>query len=480
MTTLCQGLPPLTARTEPWMERLLTDPDVCAGLLARYGSPVNLLDFTALSAHLTELVSAAKQAGIAMRPYVARKANKASALVTAAVAAGAGIDVASPEELRQSMDLGVPGSDIIVSAAVKDRELMDLALGCGATVSLDNLDEVALLTAAAHRRGLPAHVALRLAVTHPSVPPTRFGLSAAQWQEQARWFDSAINVEGVHFHLNGYSRDERAVALFEACLLVDELREQGHRVGYIDMGGGIPMSYLDDESQWRAFWRALEMDTDRKVTWHGDRLGMTDSGADRPSAELYPFWQREVRGAWLSALLTTEVGGSTPARLLTERGLELRCEPGRSVLDGCGVTLAEVAFRKETSDRVPLVGLRMNRTQLRSTSSDVLLDPRWVRPRSAGDPSPATEAFLVGAYCIEEEILLRRRISFPRGVAVGDVCVFINTAGYLMHILESTSHQLPLAQNLVHGHDGWLPDTPPGPSSTDRSPMSMSSSRRRR
>ncbi len=34
-------------------------------------------------------------------------------------------------------------------------------------------------------------------------------------------------------------------------------------------------------------------------------------------------------------------------------------------------------------------------------------------------------------------------------MSVGDFVAFPNTAGYLMHILESSSHQIPLARNLV-------------------------------
>jgi diaminopimelate decarboxylase len=59
------------------------------------------------------------------------------------------------------------------------------------------------------------------------------------------------------------------------------------------------------------------------------------------------------------------------------------------------------------------------------------------------------EGFLVGAYCIEDELLTMRRLSFPLGVAVGDLICFVNTAGYQMHILESASHQIPLARNLI-------------------------------
>ena len=97
----------------------------------------------------------------------------------------------------------------------------------------------------------------------------------------------------------------------------------------------------------------------------------------------------------------------------------------------------------------------MNRTQCRSTSDDFLVDPLLLRPaarrRIGADATGAIEGYLVGAYCIERELLTWRRLRFPRGVAVGDIVVFPNTAGYLMHILESASHQIPLARNLVVG-----------------------------
>ena len=65
------------------------------------------------------------------------------------------------------------------------------------------------------------------------------------------------------------------------------------------------------------------------------------------------------------------------------------------------------------------------------------------------------DGFLVGAYCIEDELILRRRMWFPEGVAAGDIIALPNTGGYLMHILESASHQIPLARNVVPGPDGW-------------------------
>ena len=122
-------------------------------------------------------------------------------------------------------------------------------------------------------------------------------------------------------------------------------------------------------------------------------------------------------------------------------------------MDGCGLTAARVEFRKQRRDGTWLIGLAMNRTQCRSTSDDFLVDPLLLRPAGGvADEAPATaaiEGYLVGAYCIERELLTWRRLTFPSGVAVGDIVVFPNTAGYLMHILESASHQIPLARNLI-------------------------------
>ena len=132
--------------------------------------------------------------------------------------------------------------------------------------------------------------------------------------------------------------------------------------------------------------------------------------------------------------------------MLIDRGLRLHLEPGRSLLDGCGLILTEVAFVKTRSDGLPLVGVAMNRTQCRTTSDDYLIDPLHITDSDTNNvdvDGEELEAYLVGAYCIEDELILRRRIRFPRGVAPGDIIAIPNTAGYFMHILESASHQIP-------------------------------------
>jgi diaminopimelate decarboxylase len=157
----------------------------------------------------------------------------------------------------------------------------------------------------------------------------------------------------------------------------------------------------------------------------------------------------------LRAEVDTPSGRETVAGALRARGLQLRCEPGRALVDGCGLTAARVEFRKQRRDGTWLIGAAMNRTQCRSAADDFLVDPLLLRPpggyEAPAEPTGPIHGYLVGAYCIERELLTWRLLRFPHGVAVGDIVVFPNTAGYLMHILESSSHQMPLARNLVVG-----------------------------
>ena len=59
---------------------------------------------------------------------------------------------------------------------------------------------------------------------------------------------------------------------------------------------------------------------------------------------MYPYHQPVIRGAWLAQVLggaSSATAGPSPTAL-RDRGLELRCEPGRALLDGCGLTAARV------------------------------------------------------------------------------------------------------------------------------------------
>ncbi len=448
----CTGIPPLTGLLDPWQVAALRRPQLLRRLVEEHGSPLNLLHPAPFRRNAVVLAAAARRAGLELGIYFARKANKAIVFVDEARRAGLGVDVAGEHELEQALACGVSPARIIVTAGVKPAALLDLIVRTGVTVSVDGEDELRALSAQATAVGKRARVALRLAPVLPGRPPTRFGIAGEAWTAVLGAARHAVDVRGVHFHVAGYRPDDRVHAIGEALVLADELRAGGHTPGFVDIGGGFPVSYLASVAEWEAFLALLRPDDEPLPTYDGHRLEPPADGGSPAGGSVYPYHQPLTGAAWLERILDAPLpgdGGRRVARALVDRGLELRCEPGRALLDGCGMTLARVAHRKRRRDGVWMVGLEMNRTQCRSGSEDHLVDPLLVPADVSRAATGAIEAYLAGAFCVEHDLITWRRLRFPEGVAVGDLVAFPNTAGYLMHLLESASHQMPLARNVV-------------------------------
>ncbi len=460
----CEGVLPLSARLEPWQLEQCRQARLVGELLEAHGSPLNLIHRGPMARNTAELEDAAVRLGVDLGIYFARKANKALAFVDEAARLGLGLDLASEQELIQVLKRGAPARGLIMSAAVKPASLLELCIASGTTIVLDNTDELRQVVKLAESARQMVSVALRLAPTlGDQRPGTRFGFGFEEALATIAQRPSNLTIEGAHFHLDGYESSERVIAIAQAFELIDALRQRGHEPTFIDIGGGIPISYLESSEQWERFWeehRRGLLGQRAPLTFAGHGLGLIAHNGEiigRPA--VYPYHQSPTRGSWLTNVLTGTVVSrnrrSSVAEGLRERGLQLRCEPGRALLDGCGLTVARVTYRKRRRDGTFLIGVEMNRTQCRSTSDDFLVDPLLINPEAPGQfagrgaPTGPIEGYLVGAYCIERELLTWRRLKFPNGVGIGDIVVFPNTAGYLMHILESSSHQMPLARNLV-------------------------------
>ncbi|HEX4467293.1 MAG TPA: hypothetical protein VH025_08900, partial [Solirubrobacteraceae bacterium] len=424
MRARCAGLAPLSGRLEQWQTTLCEQPDRLADWLERYGSPLNFIAPVRMGANAAELRRVAVAHGLDFRIYFARKANKALALVDEARRLGLGVDLASERELRQAIQRGVAPENTIMTAAIKTRELLSLCVASGTTVAIDNADELGRLASLAEQARRSVPIAMRLAPRLSGRPQTRFGLDLDQMLElvDAHWSAgraSPLRIAGIHFHLDGYAASERVSALGECVALIDRLRDRGHRPSFIDIGGGVPVSYIDSAAEWETFWREHHrglLGQREPLTFGAHPLGLSvHDGEIGGAANVYPYHQRPTGGDWLAQILEAPIGGSggaTVAESLRARDLQLRCEPGRALLDGCGLTAARVEFRKQRRDGAWLIGLAMNRTQCRSTSDDFLVDPLLLRPGGDGadsegpsrGPEPI-EGFLLGAYCIERELL---------------------------------------------------------------------------
>lgn len=457
---LCHGELPLTARLEPWMTETVERDDL-SKVLDQYGSPLNLIATEPMARNIDELNAVAASQNVNFRIYFARKSNKCLSIVKQAIRQGAGIDTASENEIVQCLGVGADPSDLICTAAVKSESLLKLCIDRQVCVAIDNHDELDAIIDLATQRNRMAIVALRLGgFDHEGIKlPTRFGFDATGDLDLTNALDrKTLTVRGIHFHLDGYDASHRVSAIQQSLRWVRLLRSSGFPIEFLDIGGGFPMSYLDDGCQWSEFWLQHDealLGHRSQITYRNHPLGkQVHNGSVIGTASSYPYHQNPVRAEWLARILTSEFDQQSVASQLRAADVQLRCEPGRSLLDGCGMTIARVEFRKRIADGDWLIGLSMNRTQCRTSSDDFLVDPILVP--TTRPSNEAISGYLVGAYCTESELISLRRLHFPWGVHRGDVIVFPNTAGYLMHFLESRSHQFPLAKNVVLTNNGSL------------------------
>ncbi|WP_378187487.1 Y4yA family PLP-dependent enzyme [Aquimarina sp. W85] len=452
-------LPKLTPRTSAWMHEIAGNKLVQQQLLAKYGSPVNLHELNSFAKNTEAYQEVLDRLGVQHLIFYARKANKSKSLVKKAKEIGIGVDTASFNELKQSLDLGVSNDRLVTTAAIKNDALLRLAILHEVVIILDNEDECRAVAQMAAQLNKKAIVGFRVSGFYHAGKKlySRFGFDIDKVTDfittHIGWDKEFGNLEyrGLHFHLNGYSITQRGEALHQMLEIAAQLKAEKFETLFIDIGGGFLMNYLEDEAQWNDFQSYLKEAVQSKkppITFQNQGLGfeMIDDKL-KGALATYPYYNSIHGPQFLEKILThTNFEQKTTAARLIAQKIQLRMEPGRSLLDQVGLTMAHVVFRKTDSEGSLLIGLEMNMSQMMSSSADFLLDPIVIHQNSK-EEAPV-EGYFVGAYCLERDVLLKRKITFKQKPAIGDVVIFVNTAGYMMHFFETEAHLFDLSKNL--------------------------------
>ncbi len=452
----------LTPKTSDWMHELFNEQSVVKGLVERYGSPINVHHLPSFNNNCEMYKQVFESYGLKYRIFYARKANKSRGLVKQAFASGIGVDTASFKELEQSLALGGNSENLVLTAAIKTEPQIELAIKNGVPIILDNEDECVLTQAIAKRIGQKANVGFRISgfTVNQEKLYSRFGFDVdevvnfiASYVGENKSFDM-LDVTGLHFHLDGYSTYQRSVSLVASIQIFSKLKEKGYAMSFIDIGGGILMNYLEDEKEWNTFNEQLKksvLEDSNDITFNNNGLGFRlEDGQLRGKLNTYPFFNAINKESFIREVLdfVDDQSGLSVASLLVKNGVELRIEPGRSLLDQVGMTVAKVIHRKKDAKGQWLVGLEMNMSQMMSSSADFLLDP-FILYNSEVEKNENVDVFFTGAYCLERDVLLKRKITLPRLPAIGEYVAFVNTAGYMMHFFETEAHLFKLSSNLM-------------------------------
>lgn len=337
------------------------------------------------------------------------KANSNQALITLLAARGAGADVVSEGEMRRALAAGIPASKIVYSGVAKTVREIEFALHQDIRqFNVESEQELEIISAVAVRLNKTARVAFRInpnvdAGTHEKISTgksdNKFGIAidiAKAAYEKARKLPG-VEVCGVDLHIGSQimSLQPFAAAFTRIAELTQELKDAGHTISTIDLGGGLGVNY--------------------------------DPQNDKaPSAADYARVVRETVG---------------------HLNCDIIVEPGRSLVGNAGVLVSQVIYTKTNgTSKFLIVDAAMN---------DFLRPSMYNAYHSivAGRQTDAEEELydIVGPVCETADTFARKR-KLARQEA-GDL-VIIEGAGAYGSAMASTYNTRPLVPEvLVDGNE---------------------------
>jgi diaminopimelate decarboxylase len=333
------------------------------------------------------------------------KANMNLAVVRLLVARGAGIDVTSGGELFRALRAGAEASRCVYSGVGKTDAEIDAALAAGIRqFNVESRAELRRIDATAGARGAVAPVAFRVnpdvdPQTHPYISTgllsSKFGIPIGEAMEayaEAKALEHT-RVMGVDCHIGSQLTNVQpfADALAKIRDLIRELRDAGHSVETVDVGGGLGVRYGDESP---------------------------------PSPAEY------------AAAVRSAVG---------DLGCEIILEPGRSLLANAGVFVTRVLYEKRNEAKHFVVVDGAMNDLIRPALYDA-----YQRIEPVGPPRGGSNVVdVVGGVCESSDFLARER-ELP-DLTRGDLLAVHSAGAYGFAMSSNYNGRRRAAEVLVRG-----------------------------
>ena len=190
----------------------------------------------------------------------AMKANSNLAILRLMAREGSGADIVSGGELYRALKAGISPARIVFAGVGKTREEIRYALETDILMfNVESSAELRTIDEVAAEMGRRARVALRInpdidPKTHPYISTglkrSKFGISADRAVDEFKLASSLPHIEvvGVHKHIGSQLIDVAPFveALKKILLLVEVLKSHGTNIRYINIGGGLGITYSDE------------------------------------------------------------------------------------------------------------------------------------------------------------------------------------------------------------------------------------------
>jgi diaminopimelate decarboxylase len=227
-------------------------------IAAKTGTPFYLYSHATLKRHFQVFSEAFD--GVPKLICYSAKANTSLAVLKLFADLGCGLDIVSGGELYRGLKAGFSPDRIVYSGVGKTVDEIDYALDTGILVfNVESLAELEQINRRAGKLKKRAPVAIRVnpdvdPKTHPytatGLKKNKFGIGSDVALESYRLARELENIEivGVDCHIGSQitEADPFQAALESLKALINELKSMGINIRYLDMGGGLGITYADE------------------------------------------------------------------------------------------------------------------------------------------------------------------------------------------------------------------------------------------
>ena len=369
------------------------------------GTPAYVYSAHVISDQFGKLKTAMEKAIPANRQPLlcfACKANSNVAVLKLLRELGSGLEIVSEGELLRALKAGFDPKKIVSTGVGKQKSEIAACLKAGILqFNVESIPELERINEVAGEVGIKAQVAFRLNPDiggggHEKITTGRktdkFGIVADMMEAAYSLAEKLPHTEpvGLHMHIGAQVfQVERFKDAFEKLRdVVLDLRKNGHTITRLDIGGGFPIVYKDEQ--------LLDLD-------------------------FYARWVNEI---------------------IVPLETEIVMEPGRFLVGNAGVVLTEVLFVKETPAKDFLIIDAAMNDLIRPALYDSYHGIEPIRSSNA----PWTKYDVVGPVCESGDTFTKDR-DLPK-MKAGDMVV-IRSAGAYGASMASNYNTRPLAPEIL-------------------------------
>jgi len=484
MTETQNDLPKLTPKLSPGTKSLIANRPLLHELSQAFGSPLNIVFPQQIIRNFKTFKKVFEDYSIVGKVYYAHKPNRSDALVKALSSLpDSYIDVASEEELKHALACGFAGNRIGATGP-KNHSFLLLAIQHRIVISVDSIAELETISViqAKLNTSYSIPITIRLNTIHTSnqvgtTKDSRFGVKPNQLDHVFEILSANKKIEflGFAFSLSSTSIKERARAIKNALTLFEIANQAGFNPTMLNIGGGYKVSYLEHKKEWTHFETELRksaLGQRESFTWNNQHFGLqTHNKIISGNLNTYQYYSDSSADGFLREVFdyTAEGDSQSIGEMVRDAMIEICIEPGRALLDQCGITIGSVLLTKESQENNSLVSVEMNRSDMSFYDQEVLIDPILI-PKKSDEKKTTYAGYLTGNLCLEADLLSQRKIEFSSKPQPGDLLVFANTAGYFSDfsahnaIMQHKATQLAVSLNNQEIH--WTLDSKYNPLTT--------------